>query len=137
MSPPPAGAAPARYELRVRGVLDPSWSAWFEGLRVGSDQAGHTTIAGPVADQAPLHGLLAKVRGLGLERLEVRRLDPARWPDGGSNATTSHLHPAYPGPNGRGGPGCQAAAWPPTDPPRPAGGPPAAAGVRPARSMTP
>jgi hypothetical protein len=78
MSPPPAGAAPARYELRVRGVLDPSWSAWFEGLQVSSDQTGQTTIAGPVADQAALHGLLAKIRDLGLELLSVRRLDPAR-----------------------------------------------------------
>ena len=81
MSRPPAGAAPAepaRYELRVRGVLDPGWSAWFEGLRVSSDQAGQTTIAGPVADQAALHGLLAKIRDLGLELLSVRRLDPDR-----------------------------------------------------------
>jgi hypothetical protein len=79
MSRPPAGAAPEeppRYELRVRGVLDPGWSAWFEGLRVTSDQAGQTTITGPVADQAALHGLLAKVRDLGLELLSVRRLDP-------------------------------------------------------------
>jgi hypothetical protein len=77
---PPEGAAPAeppaRYELRVRGVLEPRWSAWFEGLRVTSDQAGQTTIAGPVADQAALHGLLAKVRDLGLELLSVRRLGP-------------------------------------------------------------
>jgi hypothetical protein len=57
-------------------VLEPSWSAWFEGLRVTSDQAGQTTIAGPVTDQAALHGLLAKVRDLGLPLLEVRRLDP-------------------------------------------------------------
>ena len=81
MSHPPARAGPtepARYELRVRGVLDPSWSAWFEGLRVSSDQAGQTTIVGPVADQAALHGLLAKVRDLGLELREVRRIDPAR-----------------------------------------------------------
>jgi hypothetical protein len=81
MSRPPVGAAPAepaRYELRVRGVLDPGWSAWFEGLRVSSDQAGQTTIAGPVADQAALHGLLAKIRDLGLELLSVRRLDPDR-----------------------------------------------------------
>jgi hypothetical protein len=81
MSRPPAGAAPAeppRYELRVQGVLDPGWSAWFEGLRVTSDQAGQTTITGPVADQAALHGLLAKVRDLGLELLSVRRIDPDR-----------------------------------------------------------
>jgi hypothetical protein len=81
MSRPLAGsgpAEPARYELRVQGVLDPGWSAWFEGLQISSDQAGQTTIAGPVADQAALHGLLAKVRDLGLELLEVRRLDPDR-----------------------------------------------------------
>ena len=79
MSGPPASGAPAgpaRYEHRVRGVLDPGWSAWFEGLRVTSDQAGQTTITGPVVDQAALHGLLAKVRDLGLELLSVRRLDP-------------------------------------------------------------
>ena len=64
------------YEIRVRGVLDSGWSAWFEGLRVTSDQHGQTTIAGPVVDQAALHGLFVKVRDLGLELLEVRRTDP-------------------------------------------------------------
>jgi hypothetical protein len=78
MSRPPAGAAPARYEFCVRGVLDPSWSGWFEGLRVSSDQAGQTTITGPVADQAALHGLLAKIRDLGLELRSVRRIGPDR-----------------------------------------------------------
>jgi hypothetical protein len=81
MSRPPEGAAPgepARYELRVQGVLDARWSAWFEGLQVSSDDHGETTIAGAVADQAALHGLLAKIRDLGLPLLEVRRLDPDR-----------------------------------------------------------
>jgi hypothetical protein len=81
MSRLPAGAAPAepaRYELRVQGVLDAGWSAWLEGLRVSSDQAGQTTITGQVADQAALHGLLAKIRDLGLPLLSVRRLDPDR-----------------------------------------------------------
>jgi hypothetical protein len=64
------------YEIRVRGVLDGGWSAWFDGLQVTSDDRGQTTIAGPVTDQAALHGLLAKVRDLGLELLEVRRTDP-------------------------------------------------------------
>ena len=64
------------YEIRVRGVLDGGWSAWFDGLRVTSDERGHTSITGPVTDQAALHGLLAKVRDLGLELLEVRRTDP-------------------------------------------------------------
>jgi hypothetical protein len=65
------------YEIRVRGVLDGGWSAWFDGLQVTSDDRGQTTIAGPVVDQAALHGLLAKVRDLGLELLSVRRTDPA------------------------------------------------------------
>ena len=65
------------YEIRVNGVLDSGWSAWFDGLQVTSDERGQTVIAGPVADQAALHGLLAKVRDLGLELLEVRRTDPA------------------------------------------------------------
>ena len=64
------------YEIRVKGVLGSGWSAWFDGLRVTDDERGQTTIAGPVADQAALHGLLAKVRDLGLELLEVRRTDP-------------------------------------------------------------
>jgi hypothetical protein len=68
--------SPTHYELRVTGVLDSAWSAWFDGLQVTSDQRGQTIIAGPVADQAALHGLLAKIRDLGLELLEVRRTDP-------------------------------------------------------------
>jgi hypothetical protein len=64
------------YEIRVRGVLDGGWSAWFDGLEVTSDEPGQTTIAGPVTDQAALHGLLAKLRDLGLELLAVRRTDP-------------------------------------------------------------
>ena len=66
-----------RYEIRVKGVLDRGWSAWFDGLEITSDERGQTTLAGPVADQAALHGLLAKIRDLGLELLEVRRTDPA------------------------------------------------------------
>ena len=65
-----------RYEIRVKGVLDSGWSVWFEGLRVAGDDRGETVIAGPVADQAALHGLLVKVRDLGLELLAVRRTDP-------------------------------------------------------------
>jgi hypothetical protein len=67
---------PVHYEIRVNGVLDCRWSAWFDDLQIASDEAGHTTIEGPVADQAALHGLLGKIRDLGLELLEVRRTDP-------------------------------------------------------------
>jgi hypothetical protein len=56
----------------------PAGRPGFEGLQVTSHAAGQTTVAGPVVDQAALHGLLAKVRDLGLELLSVRRLDPDR-----------------------------------------------------------
>ena len=64
-----------RYEIRVKGILDGRWAAWFEGLQVTSDRE-ETVISGPVADQAALHGLLAKVRDLGLFLISVRHLDP-------------------------------------------------------------
>ena len=73
---PRAPDEPIEYEIRVAGVLDGRWSAWFDGLEVTSDESGATTIAGPVVDQAALHGLLAKVRDLGLELLSVRPIDP-------------------------------------------------------------
>jgi hypothetical protein len=63
------------YQIRVKGVLDGGWSAWFDGLQITGSQH-ETCIAGPVVDQAALHGLLAKVRDLGLELLEVRRTEP-------------------------------------------------------------
>jgi hypothetical protein len=73
--PPPVHERPARYEILVKGVLDSRWSAWFEGLQVTSDERGQTVIAGLVIDQAALHGLLTKVRDLGLPLLAVRRID--------------------------------------------------------------
>jgi hypothetical protein len=63
-----------RYEIRVEGVLDPGWSPWFDNLHVRPDERGETVIVGPVPDQAALHGLLSRIRDLGLTLLEVRRL---------------------------------------------------------------
>jgi hypothetical protein len=63
-------------EIRVKGALDSMWSAWFDGLQVASDDIDQIIISGPVADQTALHSLLTKVRDLGLELLEVRRIDP-------------------------------------------------------------
>jgi hypothetical protein len=65
----------SRYEIRVKGILDRRWAAWFEDLQVSSD-GEETVISGPVADQAALHGLLTKVRDLGLFLISVRHLDP-------------------------------------------------------------
>jgi len=65
----------SRYEIRVKGILDGRWTAWFEDLQVTSDEE-ETVTSGPVADQAALHGLLTKVRDLGLFLISVRHLDP-------------------------------------------------------------
>ena len=67
-------ARPTRYEIRVDGVLDHRWANWFGGLRVSPDGT-QTVIAGLVPDQSTLHGLLAKVRDLGLTLISVCRLD--------------------------------------------------------------
>lgn len=63
------------YEIRVRGVLDPKWSSWFDGLRVAEAERGETVIVGPLVDQAALHGLLTRVRDLGLPLLSVRVIE--------------------------------------------------------------
>jgi hypothetical protein len=63
-----------RYEFRVEGILDECWSGWFDGMQVTSQPDGVTVIAGPVTDQAALHGLLAKVRDLGLPLISVHRV---------------------------------------------------------------
>jgi len=61
----------AYYEICVRGQLDSHWSTWFEGLTVTPLGTGDTIIAGPIQDQAALHGILAKIRDLGLYLLSV------------------------------------------------------------------
>ena len=62
-----------RYEIRVRGHFDGDWSAWFDGLTITSLPGGETRLAGDLADEAALHGVLARVRDLGLPLLAVRR----------------------------------------------------------------
>jgi hypothetical protein len=69
-----ASGWPAQYEIRVAGVLDGRWAAWFNGLQI-SGQGEETVICGLLADQPALHGLLTKVRDLGLCLISVRRLD--------------------------------------------------------------
>jgi hypothetical protein len=66
---------PARYEVRVDGVLDGRWSQWFQGLRIDS-QGGETLLSGTLPDQPALHGILDKVRDLGLSIISVRRIPP-------------------------------------------------------------
>jgi hypothetical protein len=62
---------PGRYEIRIKGHLDDRWADWFEGLSFTHESDGTTILAGPVVDQAALHGWLRKVRDLGLPLVSV------------------------------------------------------------------
>lgn len=62
-------------EIRVKGQIDEQWSEWFEGLSVAHTEDGETVLTGSVLDQAALHGLLAKLRDLGLSLLSVNSVE--------------------------------------------------------------
>ena len=64
-----------RYEILVEGHLDTDWSDWFEGLTVRQEMNGETVLSGPL-DQAALHGVLTKIRDLGLVLVAVNRVIP-------------------------------------------------------------
>jgi hypothetical protein len=66
---------PVVYQIRIKGHLGPQWTEWFEGMAVTREENGDTLLTGPVVDQAALHGLLKKVRDLGLPLLSVIRVE--------------------------------------------------------------
>jgi hypothetical protein len=72
---------PIVYQIRVRGVLDPQWSDWFDEMTVTPQADGETLLAGPVRDQCALHGILQKIRDLGLPLLSLSCTEAA--PDHG------------------------------------------------------
>ena len=67
---------PDWYEVRLEGRLDDRWSTWFDGMTVAVDAAGVTVVRGHVVDQAALHGLLARLRDIGLPLISVERVRP-------------------------------------------------------------
>ena len=67
------------YQIRLEGHLGPQWADWFEGLIITGDD-GDTLLTGPVVDQAALHGLLRKVRDLGLALVSIHRIPSAEQP---------------------------------------------------------
>ena len=76
----------SQYEIRVAGHLGSRWSAWFDGLTVATDHDGTTVIRGPVADQAALHGLIQKLRDVGIPLISLTQL----------SSETSTEQPAHP-----------------------------------------
>ena len=71
----PGQRTPASYAIRLDGHLDARWATWFDGLSISRESDGTTVISGPVVDQAALHGLLRKVRDLGLPLISVSQLE--------------------------------------------------------------
>jgi len=62
-------------EIRIQGHLEPRWESWFDGMTLTGHSDGTTLIHGPVTDQTALHGLLQKVRDIGLPLISVTRVD--------------------------------------------------------------
>ena len=72
------------YEIRLKGHLDARWVKWFDGLAITLDENGNTLLSGPVADQPALHGILKKVRDVGLPLLSVNSVEPDTKEDRGT-----------------------------------------------------
>ena len=75
---------PTYYQIKIKGHLDNHWSAWFDSLTISNEANGEAVLAGPLADQAALHGVLMKIRDLGLPLLAISTL-----------ATTESPHDAH------------------------------------------
>jgi hypothetical protein len=81
------------YRLTVRGHLDGAWSEWFDGLTVTVGDQGETFLTGPLVDQTALHGVLIKIRDLGLPLLALTRIDP-----GGTDVRIGSMEASRQGP---------------------------------------
>ena len=66
------------YQIKIKGHLGRQWTDWFEGLTITLEENGETLLTGPVVDQAALHGLLKKLRDLGMPLLSVNRVEPGQ-----------------------------------------------------------
>ena len=66
-----ASGKPMTYQIRIRGHLHPQWMDWFDGLSITLEEGGTTLLSGPVIDQAALHGILKKIRDLGMPLLSI------------------------------------------------------------------
>ena len=83
---------PMVYQIRIKGHLGRQWTDWFEGLDITLEDDGETLLTGPVVDQAALHGLLRRVRDLGLPLVSVIQVDPQQANEPDVNLGTDHSH---------------------------------------------
>ena len=81
---------PMVYQIRIKGHLSRQWMDWFEGLTITLEDNGDTLLTGPVIDQAALHGLLRKVRDLGLPLVAVIQVDSEQANGSDGNADNDH-----------------------------------------------
>jgi hypothetical protein len=92
-NPESEAVQPMVYQFRIKGHLSPHWIEWFEGLTITLEDNGETLLRGPVVDQAALHGLLRKVRDLGLPLLSVNRVGPGEADASTDEADTLDVAP--------------------------------------------
>jgi hypothetical protein len=78
LDPKPTPNEPTIYQIRLKGHLDSQWTDWFEGLTITLEKNGNTLLTGKVVDQAALHGLLKKVRDLGMPLVSVSPVEPGQ-----------------------------------------------------------
>lgn len=64
------------FQIRIKGHLGQQWAGWFDGLTIALEEDGNTLLSGPVADQSALHGILKKIRDLGMPLLSINSVDP-------------------------------------------------------------
>jgi hypothetical protein len=78
LDPQTDSGQPIIYQIRLKGHLRPQWTDWFEGMTITLEDNGDTLLTGPVVDQAALHGLLKKVRDLGMPLVSVSPVEPGQ-----------------------------------------------------------
>ena len=78
LNPKTDSSQPMVYQIRLKGHLGRQWTEWFGGLTITLEDSGDTLLTGPVADQAALHGLLKKVRDLGMPLISVICVEPGQ-----------------------------------------------------------